>query len=276
MRNKSGFTLIELLVVIAIIAILAAILFPVFAKVREKARQTACASNLKQIGLAFMQYAQDNDEKLPGSDWYGMKWAGHIYPYVKSVGVFHCPDDPTGMSANSGVATYPLSYVQNCVIAQYATDGSGPEPGCPLAAMSAPASSVLLYEGSSQSGGAVNILDLDEAINSGNNGGGNWSGIGVGLAPQRSQSGGEVAGCISVGHDVPLAAARHDSTSNLNEYLMADGHVKALGLSKVGDPCNGTNPQNLFSDGGGANQGAGPSVNNLGNGNSFAVTFQIN
>src|SRR3984893_11508515 len=65
-RNKSnGFTLIELLVVIAIIAILAAILFPVFAKVREKARQSSCASNEKQLGLAFAQYTQDYDEKLP-------------------------------------------------------------------------------------------------------------------------------------------------------------------------------------------------------------------
>ncbi|MFA4044255.1 MAG: hypothetical protein HZRFUVUK_001041, partial [Candidatus Fervidibacterota bacterium] len=69
-RMHRGFTLIELLVVIAIIAILAAILFPVFARAREKARQASCQSNLKQIGLAIFQYAQDYDERLPLA-WYG-------------------------------------------------------------------------------------------------------------------------------------------------------------------------------------------------------------
>ena len=67
MQNKRGFTLIELLVVIAIIAILAAILFPVFAQAREKARQASCQSNLKQIGIAFKMYVQDYDEKWPSN-----------------------------------------------------------------------------------------------------------------------------------------------------------------------------------------------------------------
>src|SRR5579872_7119000 len=96
-RNK-GFTLIELLVVIAIIAILAAILFPVFAKVREKARQTSCLSNEKQLGLGILQYTQDNDESFMPSDngavgMNGHGWASRIYPYVKSTGVYSCPDD---------------------------------------------------------------------------------------------------------------------------------------------------------------------------------------
>jgi prepilin-type N-terminal cleavage/methylation domain-containing protein/prepilin-type processing-associated H-X9-DG protein len=96
---KKGFTLIELLVVIAIIAILAAILFPVFAKAREKARQTACLSNMKQIGLGIMQYTQDYDEHFPcirmqdPSGQHTWEWHYEINPYVKSVPVFACPSN---------------------------------------------------------------------------------------------------------------------------------------------------------------------------------------
>ena len=94
-----GFTLIELLVVIAIIAILAAILFPVFAKARENARRASCASNLKQIGLGIMQYIQDNDETFPqtrintgvGTGW--QPWHAGIQPYVKSTQLFSCPSN---------------------------------------------------------------------------------------------------------------------------------------------------------------------------------------
>ncbi len=108
--SKRAFTLIELLVVIAIIAILAAILFPVFARAREKARQTACLSNEKQIGLGLMQYAQDYDETIPKR--YGdgcdsasntgdcenrktRSWKNMIFPYIKSYDVFRCPSNPT-------------------------------------------------------------------------------------------------------------------------------------------------------------------------------------
>jgi prepilin-type N-terminal cleavage/methylation domain-containing protein/prepilin-type processing-associated H-X9-DG protein len=101
--RKRGFTLIELLVVIAIIAILAAILFPVFAQARDKARQASCLSNAKQISLAVMMYAQDYDETLPpwwvpnpvptspagwGSIYY---WYANLLPYVKSHDIFRCP-----------------------------------------------------------------------------------------------------------------------------------------------------------------------------------------
>ena len=97
---RKGFTLIELLVVIAIIAILAAILFPVFARAREKARQTSCLSNLKQLGLAFAMYIQDYDERWPIMYWdssnscwqpQGIYWGGEIAPYVKNSQIFICP-----------------------------------------------------------------------------------------------------------------------------------------------------------------------------------------
>jgi prepilin-type N-terminal cleavage/methylation domain-containing protein/prepilin-type processing-associated H-X9-DG protein len=86
---RKGFTLIELLVVIAIIAILAAILFPVFAKAREKARQTACLSNMKEICLATMMYAQDYDEVYPIDGAYS--WYQMTQPYVKNDQVYVCP-----------------------------------------------------------------------------------------------------------------------------------------------------------------------------------------
>jgi prepilin-type N-terminal cleavage/methylation domain-containing protein/prepilin-type processing-associated H-X9-DG protein len=101
-RSRTGFTLIELLVVIAIIAILAAILFPVFGRARENARRASCQSNLKQIGLGLMQYAQDFDGWTPGSVTYGQpapiaggtagrSWPSMIFPYVKSDQLFACP-----------------------------------------------------------------------------------------------------------------------------------------------------------------------------------------
>ncbi len=123
---RRGFTLIELLVVIAIIAILAAILFPVFAKAREKARQASCLSNEKQLALGTLMYAQDYDERLP-MRWHSTNSAFRtpcmIYPYVKNVQIFECPSWSQSYSF-----AQPLGTINN----SYAWPGGSPaHPGNP-------------------------------------------------------------------------------------------------------------------------------------------------
>ncbi len=103
--KKKGFTLIELLVVIAIIALLAAILFPVFARARENARKSSCANNLKQIGIGIAQYTQDFDEQFPWRNYAVLRWQQVIYPYTKSVQIFRCPSNTAGTNVVTAAAT---------------------------------------------------------------------------------------------------------------------------------------------------------------------------
>jgi len=144
MRGRRGFTLIELLVVIAIIAILAAILFPVFAKARAKARQTACASNLKQVGMGMVQYVQDFDERFPPS-WAAAgngngpnlidHWQDFIHPYIKNAGVYDCPESPDDVRSDLllvGGGSYDGNYGVNY-------DGIGYTMSSRLAACEKPA-----------------------------------------------------------------------------------------------------------------------------------------
>jgi prepilin-type N-terminal cleavage/methylation domain-containing protein/prepilin-type processing-associated H-X9-DG protein len=152
-RNRVGFTLIELLVVIAIIAILAAILFPVFARARAKAQQTTCLSNLKELGLAVLMYCSDNDQMLPpnavtsptGATW---AWGYIIYPYVNNAGIYLCPTDPaqgTGSVIKTG--EHPWSPNSSYLINLWGTDNVGwGTGGWPLGKFGYPAERLMIGE----------------------------------------------------------------------------------------------------------------------------------
>jgi len=144
-HGRKGFTLIELLVVIAIIAILAAILFPVFARAREKARTASCQSNEKQISLGIMMYAQDYDECLPIVGWTDTaiwpngqsgsnSWHIKIYPYIKNVQVFNCP---SASYVWAGEVSTGIKYGANATLMTGL---------CPLATVAYPAQTVLVTD----------------------------------------------------------------------------------------------------------------------------------
>ena len=230
-----AFTLIELLVVIAIIAILAAILFPVFAQAREKARQASCMSNLKQLGLGELQYVQDYDEKYSGS--YGNSPNGRIYypeliyPYTKSTGIYFCPDaddnDHFNNDGSNNCATNPLT----CGVKPSPPNGYGAGPTdyaynsinyfgnaigwnddraqAKSAAITAPAETLLLMDGRGNGGstyGFINVWRSEETDVKGTFYGQTWNGNPTGsVTPYR----------------------RHPKGEGF-EVLWYDGHVKYL------------------------------------------------
>jgi len=196
--RKAAFTLIELLVVIAIIAILAAILFPVFAQVREKARQTSCASNLRQIGLASLQYAQDYGEMLfpvqvGNYTWYGTNGVnddtskGLLQPYMKSVAIEDC------LSAASIPKTTgsPQAYGLNMLL--YYTTTFSPRSNPNLASLSAPTETILLADAAGYWHGLYRTGTLD------------WPSASNGAYPN--------------------IHGRHQGRANI---LWCDGHVKTM------------------------------------------------
>jgi prepilin-type N-terminal cleavage/methylation domain-containing protein len=239
-RRRSAFTLIELLVVIAIIAILAAILFPVFAKAREKARQATCQSNEKQVGLGLLQYIQDYDEAFPSGQLKpsvgipafsspatgcGIGWAGSVSPYMKSTGVFKCPDDPT--TSNGYVDSYGLNmYI----------------PGRSQGYLVAPATTIMCFEitgdtallnlvGEGAPGGGGSYTD--SAV-----GDGYWNKGGNDIASGATNCTGGYNCDLAGGSAIPATGSsaqtsngtpsKHDPDTGGSEYLMADGHVKFL------------------------------------------------
>lgn len=147
-KFKRGFTLIELLVVISIISILAAILFPVFARARENARRSGCASNMKQIGLALMQYTQDFDEKFPRPAPIegGMgDWASLILPYMKSVQIFRCPSHHQAPGASIDVG--PVSdYAYSAWFGFGSSDARAPQGVISQATLTKPSLTVVIAE----------------------------------------------------------------------------------------------------------------------------------
>ena len=216
--RRSAFTLIELLVVIAIIAILAAILFPVFARARENARRSSCTSNLKQIGIGVLQYVQDYDEKYPRS-WTDnvnnpeySKWMDTVQPYIKSTQVFICPSqsDRTFRTA----ATFPItgrtqtqlgSYGMN--VAYWGDDAPNPQvsafqDGLAAAKVNQPAETIF-------------AADSDANQPNGE------------IAWEKGQP------MVNKTTNPPSMAdfrARHLETGNV---LFADGHVKSLNIDNV-------------------------------------------
>lgn len=147
-----AFTLIELLIVIAILAVLAGLLFPVFARAREKSRQTACASNLKNLGLAILLYTQDHDGQSPlaayaTADLDFLTWHDIIEPYAKNREIGHCPSSPLRKADAGGKVTTHFGYNAHYLttIAPDFSNASG-HTGVSLAAVARPAEVVLLTD----------------------------------------------------------------------------------------------------------------------------------
>ena len=196
-NSRPAFTLIELLVVIAIIAILAAILFPVFARARENARRSSCQSNLKQIGLGILQYTQDYDEKMPVKG-YGCGasgctiWYSVVQPYVKSTQLFVCPSDSNPQTGFG--ASFPTSYGCNSTATGGGNSDSDPAVGA--------------FNGYQSDGFAIAGFNSTSQT----------------IAVAETRSGGWGA---EIGNSSLNGAFFNGHLATAN-YLFVDGHVKAL------------------------------------------------
>ncbi|BDI29544.1 hypothetical protein CCAX7_15950 [Capsulimonas corticalis] len=225
-NHTQGFTLIELLVVIAIIAILAAILFPVFAKAREKARQISCLSNEKQIGLAILQYSQDSDEAFPcgtqgtTSAELGVGWASQLYSYVKSTAAFRCPDDATSEVTTTTPHAVPVSFGMNVLMANSTQS-----------AFVNVSKSVMLFETVNSPAEITGIWDGTTGDSTSPAADGNTAGYnGVGQYATGVMSGAAASVGTGTAGYFATTTGRHTDAAN---YLMADGHAKWLRPTSV-------------------------------------------
>ena len=283
---RSGFTLIELLVVIAIIAILAAILFPVFQKVRENARAISCESNEKQLGLGILQYVNDNDEKYPsawtetasyiefsgGTAQYPLTtWPVKILPYIKATGVYFCPDDSTaGQTSRAGsYAGVSISYAVNAdfnffpptysapnvrligvmgIDQRNGTVGDTNPAGQSDSAINRSSETIMLTEKFDTDTNAVDVV-------AGNASGGNYTNIGQEGAFTGFTFAGGSSALIPNG-TLPAAAypngpnggvsAHHGGSARAN-FLFVDGHVKSMIPSATNPNPNANLDSNGFS-----------------------------
>jgi len=229
-KRIPGFTLIELLVVIAIIAILAAILFPVFARARESARATTCRSNLKQFGNAMAMYLSDYDQRFPRGGWSGgiqrsSEWQNALFPYIKNAGVYMCPSHPdrqaTGRGGSGGVAT---AYVYNNNLA----NGETPRLETDV---NAPADCVALMDGHGDWGAdqrCVTPFSNGQPVTADDSWCSEWTTYGA--------EADTIAGTYDWGGTLGNKLTNLPRHNNTNNVLFVDGHVKTVNLGEIKTP----------------------------------------
>ena len=236
-QGRPGFTLVELLVVIAIIAILAAILFPVFAQVRDKARMASCGSNMRQLALGVMMYAQDLDDTLPMVTNYAAAttapdrvWMASVQPYIKNTGIFLCPSAANAAFSPTwaGRGAVPIGY--NALTGYDPLGVEAPTSVLGLAHLEEPSRSVLFAETPSGPDGSKYRGYTFDPMNGAVNGGDPR--LSTPLCADRDL----VAGSPLSPAQLKPVFCRHMTDGKghgLAQLVFGDGHVKAYSAQKI-------------------------------------------